>query len=200
MPLTVSELDRIKSELGANLLNTGAQPFIGVHMVFEQVILPYLREGNDTTSSTPVTADPSGAFVTLNVASATGMSTYSRIAVDVDDSYEMATIRSVSGTSIGVFLKKAHAGTYPVSVDGGLVQVRECLAALYAIQIEILDDLGGGSVKKIDELEFYEMRGGKSALEGLHAKREFWRNELCSRLGLPRRSPQRRCGGSVSLS
>jgi hypothetical protein len=200
MPLTTGELDRVKAELGYNVLNTGAQPFIGVHMVFEQVILPYLREGNDTTSSTPVVAATDGAFVTISVASATGIVLHERIAVDVDDFFEMATVRSISATSVGVILKKAHSGTYPVSVDGGLVQVRECLAALYAIQLEMRDDLGGGAIKQVDEVHFYEMKSKRSSLEGLLSKRELWRDELRSRLGIPRRSIQQRCGGSVSLA
>jgi hypothetical protein len=195
MPLTSGELDRIRAELGYNVLNVGAEPYIGVHAVFSQVILPYLREGNDTTSTTAVTAASAGQFVTLSVASATGIVLHERIAVDVDDAFEMATVRSVSGTSVGVFLKKAHAGTYPISVDSGLVQVRECLAVLYDIQREMFDDAGSGALKKVDEVEFYEMRGKRSSLEGLLAKRELFRDELRSRLGIPRKPIQQSAGG-----
>jgi hypothetical protein len=199
MPLTTGELDRIRGELGYHLLENGAQPFIGVHQVFEQVIQPFLREGADTSSSTAVAAAPAGELVTLTVASATGIVLHGRIAVDVDDQFEMATVRSISSTSVAVYLKKAHAGTYPVSVDGGLVQVRECLAALYRIMLEIADDIGGGAVKKVDEVEFYEMKGKRSSLEGLHAKREYWRNELRSRLGITRNNIQQSAGGSCCL-
>jgi hypothetical protein len=198
MPLTTGELDRVRGELGYNLLNTGAQPYIGVHAVFEQVIQPYLREGADTTSSTVVAASASGSLVTLAVASATGIALHDRVAVDVDDAFEMATVRSIVGTSVGVVLKKAHAGTYPVTVDGGLVQVRECLSALYLARQRITALNGTGALKAVDEVQFYDSRQ-KSRLKLFQEQLEFWRDELASRLGIPRRSPQNSNGGCVAL-
>lgn len=199
MPLTTGELDRIKAECGDNVLNTGAQPFIGIAMVYENVVLPYLREGLDTTSSTEVEAAVDGALVTLVLASATGVTVHSRVAVDVDDLFEMATVRAISGASIQVILKKAHPGTYTVTLDSGLVQVRECLSALYQIQQDMASDMGTGAPKKVDELEFYEMKGKRSSLEGLLAKRELWRDELRSRLGIVRKPIQQSYGGAISL-
>lgn len=198
MPLTTGELDRIRGELGYNLLNTGAQPYIGVHAVFEQVIAPYLREGNDTSSSTAVVASAAGAFVTLTVASATGCNLHERIAVDVDDYLEMATIRSVSGTSVGVILKKAHAGTYPVTIDGGLMQVRECLAALYDTHQKIKALEGTGGLKAVDEIQFYDNKG-RTQLQILNDQLEHWRDELRSRLGIPRKSMSQSNGGCCAL-
>jgi hypothetical protein len=198
MPLTSGELDRVRAELGYNVLNVGAEPFIGVHAVFSQVIQPYLREGNDTTSSTAVTADEAGGFVTLTVASATGIALHERIAVDVDDYLEMATVRSVSGLSVGVILKKRHVGTYPVTVDGGLIQVRECLAALYDTHQKIKELEGTGSLKAVDEIQFYDSKG-KTHLQVLSEQLEHWRNELRSRLGIPRQQIQRGGGGCSAL-
>src|SRR5512147_2694673 len=102
MPLTSGELDRIRAETGYNVLGVGAEPYIGVQAIFSQVIQPYLREGADTTSSTSVAASSTGTFVTLSVASATGITLHERVAVDVDDFLEMATVRSISGTNVGV--------------------------------------------------------------------------------------------------
>jgi hypothetical protein len=181
MPLTTGELDRIKSELGFHLLNTGAQPFIGVHMVFEQVIQPYLAEGLDTTSNTIVSVSPSGSAVALTLASVTGITLHSRLAIDVDDFFEMATVRAISGSIVNVILKKAHSLTYTVTLDGGLQQIRECLAALYATQQQLNEDNGTGAIKKVDEIEFYESKQ-RSALELLQAKQNHWRRELYRRL------------------
>jgi hypothetical protein len=198
MPLTPGELDRVRAELGYNVLNVGAEPFIGVHAVFSQVIAPYLREGNDTTSATAVTASDTGTFVTLTVASATGITLHERVAVDVDDYLEMATVRSVSGTSVGVILKKMHAGTYPVTVDGGLVQIRECLAALYNTHQKINDLEGTGGLKAVDEIQFYDAKG-KTHLQVLNDQLEHWRDELRSRLGIPRQPIAQSYGGSCVL-
>lgn len=199
MPLTTGELDRIRFELGYHLLENGAQPFIGVHQVFEQVILPFLREGNDTTSSTVVTAAESATFRTLTVASATGITLHSRVAVDVDDLLEMATVRSISGLQIGVLLKKAHPGTYPVTVDGGLQMVREALSNIYITRQQIADTEGTGAIKKVDEIEFYEARK-KTHLDNLRDKLAFYRADLMSALGVPRSLMAVSCGGSVALT
>lgn len=198
MPLTAGELARVKAELGYNVLTVGAEPWIGVSAMFSQVIQPYLGEGNDTTSSTPVSADPAGGFVTLSVASATGIALHERIAVDVDDYLEMATVRSVSGTSVGVILKKMHVGTYPVTVDSGLIQVRECLAALYETHQKIKELEGTGAIKSVDEIHFHEAKG-RTHLQLLNEKLEHHRNELRARLGVARKPIQRGGGGSCAL-
>lgn len=198
MPLTNGELDRIRAELGYNVLNTAATPFVGVHAFFDQVLQPYLREGADTTSSTTVVAAPAGAFVTLSVASASGVVLHERVAVDVDDAFEMATVRSVSGTSVGVFLKKAHAGTYPVTVDGGLQIVRQCLAAISAAHELIAECDGTGAIKAVDEVHFYDSRG-KSRLMLLNDQLEHWRNRLASAVGFPRNPASAPNGGACAL-
>lgn len=197
MPLTSGELDRIRAELGYNVLNVGAEPFIGVHAVFSQVIQRYLREGADTTSSTRVNAEPAGAFVTLTLASPVGVVLHERVAVDVDDYLEMATVRSVSGNQIGVILKKMHVGTYPVTVDGGLQKVRECLAGIYQTHQQISECTGTGAVKQVDEVHFYDVKG-RTELSVLNDKLEHWRDMLTSAVGIPRRSMQM-SGGACAL-
>lgn len=197
MPLTPGELDRIRAELGYNVLNVGAEPFIGVHAVFSQVIQPYLREGADTASSTAVTAATAGAFVTLTVTDPTGFVLHERVAVDVDDAFEMATVRSVAGSAIGLSLKKAHSGTYPVTIDGGLMIVRQCLSGIFKTN-ELIEELDGtGALKQVDEIGFYDSRG-KSRLELLNDQLEHWRDRLASSLGIPRKKPGA-AGGCVSL-
>lgn len=198
MPLTTGELDRIRAELGYNLLNTGAEPYIGVEAIFTRVIQPYLREGNDTSSSTVMVASDAATFRTLVVADPTGIVLHEHIAVDVDDFFEMPTVRSVSGTSVGVFLKKAHAGTYPVTVDGGLQKVRECLASIYETHQKIASLDGTGNIKKVDEIEFYDVKG-KSQLQVLNDILEHWRDQLRAALGIPRKPHYQQLGGSVSL-
>ena len=47
MALLDSELARIRYELGVNLMTLGAEPFIGVMVLFSQVIQPYLSTGAD---------------------------------------------------------------------------------------------------------------------------------------------------------
>lgn len=196
--LTSGELDRVRVELGYNVLNVGAEPYIGVHAVFSQVIQPYLREGLETTSSTAVVAAPAGAAVQLTLASATGITLRTRLAIDVDDSLEVATVRAISGSNVVVILRRAHAGTYPVAVDAGLQFVRECLSALYKTQL-LIDDLDGtGALKKVDEVEFYDCRG-KSRLQLLTDQQEHWRNRLASALGIPRLNIGHASGGSCSL-
>jgi hypothetical protein len=194
-----SELDRIRAELGYNLLSVGAEPYIGVQAIFSQVIQPYMREGAGTTSASSFTAETTGQskLATLTVASATGITVLGKIAVDVDDHLEMATVRSVSSTTITCYLKKSHAGTYPIAVDGGLVIIRECLGALYNVQEQMLNTRGHGSLKAVDEIEFYDTRG-KSQFDVLLSQAEHWRDRLAKHLGIPR-IKMGGCGGSVGV-
>lgn len=199
MSLLNSELDRIRAELGYNLLNVGAEPYIGVQAIFSQVIQPYMREGAGTSSSSAVTesADGKAKLATLTLASATGVALLDKIAVDVDDLLEMATVRSISSTTITCYLKKGHAGTYPIAVDGGLVIIRECLAALWVIEQRMADTRGHGSLKAVDEVEFYPT-GQKSQFDNLLAQAEHWRDRLAKHLGIPR-IKMGGSGGAVGL-
>lgn len=187
MSLLDSELDRIRAELGYNLLETGAEPYIGVAAVFAQVIQPYLSEGAGTTATTSFVpnSDGSASLATLTVASATGITALSRIAVDVDDLLEMATVRSISSSTITCYLKKSHSGTVPIAVDGGLVIIRECLAALSNVQAQLVETRGHGSLRKVDEIEFYDTKG-KSQFQVLQDQAEFWRDKLAKHLGIRR--------------
>jgi hypothetical protein len=187
MALLTSEIRRIKAELGYNVLASGAEPYIGVHAVFEQVVQTYMTSGATTTSSTAVTAATSPTPVTLTLASGTGFSQFDRIVVDVDDRQEIATASLVSGVSLTVQLTKAHSGTYPVSVEGGEQIVRSMLR-----QLDLLSKPGAlleksastAGIKKVDEIEFATEAGSSKRIEEVQALREYYRQELADALGV----------------
>lgn len=184
MALLDSELARIKAELGYNVLTTGAVPYIGVSQVFEQVIKQNVLSGASTTSSTAVTAASTATVVSLTLASGTGFSTGDRVVVDVDDFQEIATARSVSGVALSVALKKAHTGTYTVTVEGGETIVRENLARIRETKDKLASQFGSGALKKVDEVEFYQVAGNVSAFGVLGQNLMWWREQLAACLGL----------------
>jgi hypothetical protein len=195
--LTAGELDRVRAELGYNVLDVGAEPYIGVQAYFSQVLKPYLREGLETSTSTTVEENAAGSLVILSLADVTGVTLRSRIIVDVDDFLESATVRAISGSTITVLLKKAHTGTYPVTVDAGLQIVRECLAALFKVQ-QLIDELEGeGALKKVDEIEFYDA-SGRTRLQLLEEQQRHWRRRLSSAVGFPMNASGN-SGGSVAM-
>jgi len=59
MALLASELIRLKAELGFNVLSVGAEPYISIVALFDQVIAPFMTAGVVTTSTTSVTAQGS---------------------------------------------------------------------------------------------------------------------------------------------
>jgi hypothetical protein len=197
--LTSGELDRVRAELGYNVLDVGAEPYIGVQAYFSQVLKPYLREGLETSTSTAVAENAAGSLVNLLLVDVTGLTLRSRIVVDVDDFLEAATVRAISGSTITVLLKKAHVGTYPISVDAGLQIVRECLAALFRVQ-QLIDELEGeGAIKKVDEVEFYDA-SGRTRLQLLEDQQRHWRRRLSSAIGFPLNpSASGFGGGSVAM-
>lgn len=202
MALLTSEVRRIRAELGFNVLSAGAEPYISVHAMFEQVIQTYMQAGASTTSSTSVTAAASPTPVTLTLADATNFSQFDRIVVDVDDRQEIATCSAVSGSTIVVQLSKAHSGTYPVSVEGGEAIVRHILR-----KIDALDKPGGmleksastAGIKKADEVEFFGASGELQRLDAVTRLRDRYRDELASVLGVPNLWRSRSGGGAVEL-
>lgn len=211
MALTSSEVSRIKYELGYNVLNIGAEPYISIVAIFEQVIQPYTLAGASTNSSTAVTATESPTSVALTLADATNVAAGDVVIVDVDSLQERATVQSKTGSTITLLLSRAHTGTYPVVVEGGESIIRGILQKLQAI-----DGLSAGGaagalgtavtaagVKKMDETEFFG--GGTGAGSGtsrfteLKKLREYWREELASVLGIIRLNASRGGGAGVSV-
>lgn len=188
MALTDSEVARLKAELGYNVLSVDAVPYIGITRVFENVIQQYVTAGAITTSATAVTAVSTPTPVALILTSATGFAAYNTVIIDVDERQEQATIQSLVTTTMTVQLKKAHSGTYPVTVEGPESIIRE-----YLQKLRILSAPGGtfsslGSrmgVKKVDEIEFFGGEFGSSTLKDVRALQRHFRNELAAILGVP---------------
>src|SRR5690606_31180475 len=132
-----------------------------------------------TTSATPVTAASTPTPATLTLAEATGFAEGARVVIDVDGRQEIATVQTLSGTSLTVSLANAHSGTYPVTVEGGESIVRELLLRIKTTSDEMSGVLGEGALKKVDEVEFYQS-GVKSTFANLGDQLRYWRNELAS--------------------
>lgn len=183
MALLDSEIARIKAELGFNVLDTGALPYIGITQVFEQVIQNNVLSGASTTSATAVTAATTPTPVTITLTAGTGFTAGDRVVVDVDDRQEIVTAQTVSGASLTVQLSKAHSGTYPVTVEGGESIIRDILRQIRAVKSALAASAGEGSVKRVDELEFYQT--GMTTAGSLESQLRFWRDELSMVLGVP---------------
>lgn len=184
MALLASELARVKYELGYNTLDAGAEPYVSVVALFDQVIQKYLTSGASTTSSTVVPAASTPTPVDLTLASTTGFSAGDRVVIDVDSRQELVQVQSIAATTITVLLSLAHTGNYPVTVEGGESIVREILNRLYSLSAS----LGGlavstAGIKRVDEIEFF----GSSEINRIRQLNDLrmkWRDELASVLGV----------------
>ncbi len=179
-----SEIKRCKLELGYPLEASGAEPYIGIVAVFEQVVQAFLDGGATTTSSTAVSVQDEPTPVTIEVALATGFSLFDHVTVDVDSRRETATVSLISGTSVTLMLKKPHSGTYPVAVEGGESIVRDILSRIAAVKEELLQNFGAGALKSVDEISFYSI-GNKTLFGTLGENLMFWRDELSGAIGVP---------------
>ena len=184
MALLASELAHVKYELGYNTLDAGAEPYVSVVALFDQVIQKYLTNGASTTSSTVVPAASAPTPVDLTLASTTGFSAGDRVVIDVDSRQELVQVQSIAATTITVLLSLAHTGNYPVTVEGGESIVREILNRLYSLSAS----LGGlavstAGIKRVDEIEFF----GSSEINRIRQLNDLrmkWRDELASVLGV----------------
>jgi len=187
MALLISELTRVKYELGYNTLDAGAEPYVSVVAVFDQIIQTYIESGAATTSTTIVTSSATPAPVTLTLASGTGFSAGDRVVVDIDSRQEFATVQSIGVNTITVLLSNAHTGTYPVTVEGGESIVREILTRLHSLS-ESLGSLSVSTagIKRVDEIEFFGSFSGSEIgrIEQLESLQMKWRDELASCLGV----------------
>lgn len=197
MALLDAEIARIKYELGLNVLTVGAVPYIGVTQIVDLVIAPNLLAGASTTSATAVTAATTATAVSLTLASATGFSAGCRVAVDVDDAQEVATVRSVSGSAISVLLTKAHPAGYPVTVESGETIVREILGRLRTLGVTLTDTMARAGIKRADDVEFFGKREGSDVFGSLLSQQRYWREELRRALGM--RAQRDSGGASIAL-
>ncbi len=201
MALTTPEIARCKYELGYNVLAVGAEPFIGVSVLFENVIAPYITSGASTTSATAITAATTPTLVSPTLASATGFAAGDRVVIDVEDAQEITTIRAITGAVISVFLVKAHPAGYPVTVEGGEAIVREVLQQLrkFSEPRGLLDKAASAAgIKKVDEVEFFD-NAAISRSRTLRREQAYWRDELANALGCENRRTSGGGGSSVAM-
>lgn len=186
MSLLDSELERIKAELGYNVLTIGALPYVGFSQMFTNVVQAYMSTGATTTSSTSVTAATTATPATLTLASGTGFASGQRVVIDVDDRQEIVTAQNVSGASLTVLLTLAHTGTYPVTVEGGETLVREQLARLRNINTQITAAASTAGIKQVDVIHFYGggTSGGVAQIDVLYKQRNDARDQLAALCGL----------------
>lgn len=202
MALTASELIRLKAELGYPVTTIGAEPYISYVQVFDQVILPYTQGGASTTSSTTVAAATTPTAVSLTLLDATGFVAGDRAIVDVDSFQETPTIRSVTGSTISVILSLAHAGTYPVTVEGGESLLRDILKQLAAIKAQFSQVVQTAGLKRAEDIEWYQAgagmgkAGGSAQLAALFAQRDDLREQLSRHLNVANLWLIRRSSGS----
>jgi len=195
MAFTTGELIRIRAELGFNVLTSGAAPFVNVTAYFETIVQNYITAGAATTSSTAVDASDEPVLVNLTLTDATGFASGDRVWVGVGDSQESSIVQNKSGDVIAVKLTKAQGGAYPVSVDGGEQVVRDLLEKIRLTKAEMADTFGEGSLKKIDEIEWYA--AGVTMFANLGSQLSFWRNELAVVLGAPNMWERLQMAGSA---
>jgi hypothetical protein len=198
--LLTSEIQRIKIELGFNALTLSALPyaFDGVTQIFEQVVQQYLQGGALTYSSTAVTAATTPTIVSLTVTSATGISVGDRVVVDQDLAQEYSHVSVIAGSTISVALTNAHAGTYPVTVEGGESIVRRYLRECIAIQDKISKVSGRVGVKRVNEIEFFAQTGDQAGVRAeLLDLQRYWRNELAAAIGVPNLREEARGAGQL---
>lgn len=197
MALLDSEVQRIKAELGYNLLTIGAVPYVGVTQLFEQIIQPYMTSGAITTSSTTVAAATTATPATLTLVSATGFAALARAVVDVDDRQETVTVQSVSGLTMTALLKLPHTGTYPVTIEGGESIVREVLGRIRKVQDQISKAVATAGLKRVDVIEFHGSTVTTSQTAMLEKQLAYWRDQLAAALGVANLFKERASAGQV---
>jgi hypothetical protein len=199
MAFTSAEVWRIKAELGYNVLSNGAEPYISIVALFDQVVNANIAAAVSTTATlaTPISAGAPSPQ-TLTLASAVGFAVGNRVGVDVDGRYETPTISNLSGNNITVLLSNAHSGTIPVTLDGPILMAREALTRIASVKSELASTFGYGALKAVDEVQFYDHGG--TQFGSLGDQLNWWRDELASYLGVPNMwRRKQRAGGSMSV-
>lgn len=194
--LSDGELQRVRYELGHNVLELGALPYVGHRQIFAVIQENCASDAQDpTTSTTAVTA---AGPASLTLASVTGIAQGARVVLDVDDAREVVTVRAVSGSAISVVCRKTHGGTYPVEIESALTLVRGVLSDLTVNAEKIRDD--GGDIKQVDEVTFFGEGGfDDSSLGRAYEKHIRLRRELASLVGIESNRGGRGGGSSYEV-
>lgn len=165
-------------------MGVDAEPYITYFGTFDYVIQNFLNAGATTTSSTTIAVADVLTQRTLTLASASGFVAGATVYVDVLPQQERAIIQSVTGSTIVVYLQKAHVGSYPVTADGGESIIREKLAQLYAIDLQLGASLQTAGLKRVDDIEFYGGTTKTSQTTMINQLRDLRRDELASAIGV----------------
>ena len=153
--LSDMEVQRLRYELGANLLEIGAEPYID-HMRIFDVIQDNLAssEYEVTACTTNVT---STGVTTLTLGAVDGLDTGTRIVLDQDEAQEVVSVRRVTGLdTISVICRKLHTATFPVEIESGLTIVRGLLWELVMLAEKIRESTDFDGIKQVDEVIFQD--------------------------------------------
>lgn len=195
--LSAGELQRLRYELGANVVGIGAEPYIEHQRIFDVIQQNLTSDSTEPTTST--TAVTSAGSVTLTLASASGLSAGARVVLDTDDDYEVVTVKALSGSTITVNCRRTHGAPFPVEIESGLTMVRCKLWQLAGLERQVTDAAADAGLKKVDEVEFAV--GRESSLVTLKKQQHAARVELASlvNLGQVLRSLGFARGGGLAL-
>ena len=180
--LTEDEMERIKAELYVHVLDTGAAPYFNFPAAFD-VVRDHVTSSTvaSTTSTTTVSA---AGPTTITLASATGYVAGQRIVIDCDEAREVVTIRSLAGAEASVVCKKTHSGTYPIEVESGLTIVRGIMADIESVDQSQRGGVDSVGVKRVDEIEFFGLNEGGSAIASGERYRAMLRTRLAATCGV----------------
>lgn len=159
MSLTNVEQDALRFHLGYGNLSVGSEAYArsGFVELFSQVASVYLTVGDETSSTTAVTA---GAIAVVMPLAMTGIVASCQLVVDVGDDAEVVMVQAVTPTTFTARFARAHAATgYPIATYRGLARVRWLLwQAEKAHQAMQSQDLVGAAagVEKADEVTFFQ--------------------------------------------
>lgn len=162
--LTDSEIESLRFHLGYGNIGADGAPYTQDSFleVFQGVVAPNLSTGEETESSTAITA---GSVTTVTPVSMTGITAYSSLVVDTGEQAETVMVRSVGIATFSAYFAKAHSGTYPIATMCGVARLRMLLwdadAAWRALNSQSIGSAVG--LKKVDEVEFF---GSESQLDG----------------------------------
>ena len=187
--LTDDELGRIKAELLDHVMDVAAEPYFGFTSLYAVVRDHVQSSSTDpTTSSTAVTAATvsAGVGTTITVASATGLAVGYRVVLDADDSQETCSVKSLTGTTVGLNPRKPHGGTYAVEIESPLTIVRGYLYRLAKLADQRAAAVDSAGVKAVDEVQFFGPGDGRSPLDEIAREQARLRFELASACGLRR--------------
>lgn len=182
MALSDGEVDRIKAELGYNILALGAEPYFQHRKVFD--VIQANVSGSTTPATVATTAIAGAGVATITLASVSGLSAGTRVQLDTEAQRETVTVIAVSGSAITVRAAKPHGSAYLVEIESAQTIVRGLLADLASLeQVYSLDAFNSLGLKQVDEVIWQD---GKSRFALVESARDALRDRLSRAVGFPR--------------